>query len=149
MSRNRVTPDQRRERRNAKHLAAVEVVRGIRRLLLHTVDHPTAVNNYRVIYDGEEVGSIGIQTGLGSQTLWAWGIDCALPRQDFQTDGRGRDREDCMRQFKDAWHKFSRKPERLEEFLTTKRNAKPAAGVMRVTTTPRRGRISTRPLTAS
>lgn len=93
-------------------------------LLLRKVeDNPHATNNYRVIYDDIEIGSIGIQYGAGSTRFWAWGIDTVLPRQDFPTSGKGVDLADCQRQFKAAWHKMSRNPERLETFLTMKRNA--------------------------
>lgn len=94
-------------------------------LLLRKVEgHSHATDNYRVVYEGEEIGSIGIKNGKEASQFWAWGIDVVLPQQDFPTDGMGRDREDCMTQFKAAWHKFSRNPERLEEFMTIKRASK-------------------------
>lgn len=93
------------------------------RLFLRKVEgHPHATNNYRVIYDDVEIGSIGIQNGVGSAQFWAWGIDTVLPRQDFPTSGKGTSLADCQRQFKAAWYKMSRNPERMEEFLTRKRS---------------------------
>lgn len=92
-------------------------------LFLRKVEsHPHAANNYRVLYDDIEIGSIGIQNGVESTRFWAWGIDTVLPRQDFPTRGKGADLADCQRQFKAAWHKMSRSPERLEAFLTIKRS---------------------------
>lgn len=43
-------------------------------LLLRKVVHPTAIDNYRVVYDDVEVGSIGIQMGTNAETFWAWGL---------------------------------------------------------------------------
>ena len=38
-----------------------------------------------------------------------------------ETDGVGRDRKDCMRQFRAAWDRFSADRIRLSEFLDMKR----------------------------
>ncbi len=65
--------------------------------------HPPAVDNYRVIYDDVEIGSIGIQLGLRSETFWSWGIDTVLPLDGLTMDGTGQNCEDCQRQFKDAF----------------------------------------------
>jgi hypothetical protein len=89
-------------------------------LFLRKVIHPTATDNYRVIVksDGDEieVGSIGIQFDG-----WSWGIDTVIPMRDLETEGTGRDRKDCMRQFRAAWDRFSADEGRLSEFLAMKR----------------------------
>jgi hypothetical protein len=75
-------------------------------LYLRKVIHSQAHDNYRVILkceDGEfEVGSIGIQVAAGASYFWAWGIDTVIPMRTHQTQGKGKDRRDCMRQFKAA-----------------------------------------------
>ena len=63
-----------------------------------------------------EVGSIGIQ-----HEGWVWGIDNIVPMIGAETDGVGRDRKDCMRQFRAAWDRFSADSIRLSEFLDMKR----------------------------
>ena len=89
-------------------------------LYLRKVIHPQAHNNYRVILKGEdgefEIGSIGIQHDGG----WTWGIDTVMPMRDFETQGEGRDRQDCMRQFKAAWERFAADEANLTEFLNAK-----------------------------
>lgn len=95
-------------------------------LVLRKVIHPQARDNYRVIlkdHDGIEIeiGSIGIQHGSGGSVFWAWGIDTVVPMRDVGAQGRGKDREDCMQQFRAAWERFSADPARLTEFLQTKR----------------------------
>ena len=71
-------------------------------LYLRKVIHPDAHDNYRVILkleDGEvETGSMGLQHGAA----WRWGIDTVIPIRALETQGEGKDREDCMRQFKAA-----------------------------------------------
>ena len=49
------------------------------------------------------------------------GIDSAIPMRELETEGIGKDRKDCMRQFRAAWDKFSADPARLSEFLDMKR----------------------------
>jgi hypothetical protein len=90
-------------------------------LYLRREIHPQAHgNNYRVIVkeDGDEiaVGSIGVQFDG-----WHWGIDCVIPMRELETDGSGKDRKDCMRQFRAAWDRFNADPARLTEFLEMKR----------------------------
>ena len=65
-----------------------------------------------------EVGSIGLQH---EGWVWVWGIDSAIPMRELETEGIGKDRKDCMRQFRAAWDKFSADPARLSEFLDMKR----------------------------
>ena len=69
---------------------------------LRKVIHPQAPDNYRVILkceDGDfEIGSIGIHHGA----VWAWGIDTVIPMRALETQGEGKDRSDCVRQFKAA-----------------------------------------------
>lgn len=90
-------------------------------LVLRKVVHETAIDNYRVVHDDVEVGAIGVQMGTNAETFWAWGIDTVLPPDGLTLHGKGENREDCMVQFKAAWHKFSRNPERLKEFMHIKR----------------------------
>ena len=46
-----------------------------------------------------EIGSIGIQHG----EAWAWGIDTVIPMRVLETQGKGKNRRDCMQQFRAAW----------------------------------------------
>jgi hypothetical protein len=50
----------------------------------------------------------------------AWGIDCVIPMRGEETEGSGKDRRDCMPQFRAAWDRFSADPARLTEFLQMK-----------------------------
>lgn len=97
-------------------------------LYLRKVQHPQALNNYRVILkdeDGEvEIGSIGVQSFAGADQSWTWGIDTVLPMRASETSGRGTDRKDCMRKFKLAWERFAADPANLAEFLAAKRRAR-------------------------
>ena len=81
-------------------------------LSLCKVNHPQAHDNYRVVLraDGDEIemGSIGIQF-----EAWVWGIDTAVPMRDVEAEGTGKDRRDCMRQFRAAWVRFSADQARL------------------------------------
>jgi hypothetical protein len=85
-------------------------------LFLRKVIHPQAHNNYRVILKDEDVeielGSIGVQFDG-----WHWGIDSIVPMREEDGEGSGKDRADCMRQFRAAWDRFSADPARLTEFL--------------------------------
>jgi hypothetical protein len=89
-------------------------------LFLRRVRHPQTLDNYRVMLkdngDDIEIGSIGVQFNC-----WAWAIDYAIPMQEVEAEGIGKDRADCMRQFRAAWDKFSADPARLTEFLNEKR----------------------------
>jgi hypothetical protein len=93
-------------------------------LFLRKVIHPQARDNYRVILKDDgveiEVGSIGVQF-YG----WHWGIDNIIPMLGAETDGVGRDRKDCMRQFRAAWDRFSADHIRLSEFIEMKRKRLP------------------------
>jgi hypothetical protein len=74
---------------------------------LRKVIHPQAHENYRVILKLDaselEIGSIGMQHGAA----WAWGIVTVIPMRVMRTQGEGKDRRDCMRQFRDAWDRFA------------------------------------------
>ena len=89
-------------------------------LYLRKVIHPQAQENYRVILklNGSEfeIGSIGIQ-----HNGWSWGIDTPIPIRALETQGEGKDRGDCMRQFKAAWDRFAADEANLTEFLNAKR----------------------------
>ena len=90
-------------------------------LYLRKVIHPQAHDNYRVILkldEGEfEIGSMGIQHG----GVWAWGIDTVIPMRAYEAQGEGRDRRDCMRQFKAAWERFAADEANLVAFMNVKR----------------------------
>ena len=90
-------------------------------LYLREVIHPQAHESYRVILKLEEsdfeIGSIGIQHDGG----WSWGIDTVIPMRAWETQGEGRDRMDCARQFKAAWERFATDEANLTEFLNAKR----------------------------
>lgn len=96
-------------------------------LYLRKVDHPQAVDNYRVILKAEEteveIGSIGPQRTAEVDLIWHWGIDTVIPMRAMETSGTGKDRKDCMRQFKAAWERFSADEASLAEFLEAKRRA--------------------------
>jgi hypothetical protein len=85
---------------------------------LRKVIHPQAHDNYRVILKREgdevEIGSIGIQHGAA----WRWGIDTLIPMRVLETQGKGKDRRDCMRQFRAALGVVCRRrgqPDRVPE----------------------------------
>lgn len=83
--------------------------------------HPQAGDAYRVIYYGIEVGSISKRIGAHHRVFWIWGIDTVMPKPSFATSGEGYDREDCMKQFRAVWEVFVSDRERLEQFITMKR----------------------------
>ena len=93
-------------------------------------DHrPSAgADNYRVILkqDGEEIGlgSIGVQNLTGARAGWRWGIDTVVPMRELESEGEGRDKADCMRQFKAAWQRFASDRARLTEFMAMKRSVR-------------------------
>jgi hypothetical protein len=97
-------------------------------LYLRKVRHPAATDNYRVVLklDGDqiEIGSIGVQHGTASATVWKWGIDTVIPMRSADTEGRGADRGDCMRQFKAAWTRFATDEANLTDFLAEKRRGR-------------------------
>ena len=74
---------------------------------LRKVIRPQVHDNYRVILKREgdevEIGPIGIQHGAA----WRWGIDTVIPMRVLETQGKGKDRRDCMRQFRAAWDRFA------------------------------------------
>jgi hypothetical protein len=86
-------------------------------LYLRKIIHPQAHDNYRVILkldEGDfEIGSIGIQHGAA----WRWGIDTVIPMRVLETQGKGKDRRDCMRQFRAAWDRFAADEANLTELL--------------------------------
>jgi hypothetical protein len=88
-------------------------------LTLRRVHYPMATDNYRVVYDGVEVGSIGVQQGIGATESWRWGIDTILPKAP---SGKAKDRDDAMAQFRAAWDEFSADADRLAYFMGMKRD---------------------------
>jgi hypothetical protein len=64
-------------------------------LILRKVDHPHAANAFRVIWDGLEVGSIGLQVGASGRTFWRWSIhDNGAPCREISTIGDTLSRDD-------------------------------------------------------
>jgi hypothetical protein len=95
-------------------------------LYLRKVEHGQhAPDIYRVILksDGDEteIGSISVQHEAGAPSYWKWAIDTVIPMRTHQTQGRGADRADCMRQFKRAWEQFAADPVNLTMFMAEKR----------------------------
>ena len=94
-------------------------------LYLRKVVHTRAPDNYRVIIkldEGEfEIGSIGVQRAAGASYFWDWAIDTVIPMRTHETQGRGKDRRDCMRQFRAAWERFASDEANLVDFLNMKR----------------------------
>lgn len=97
-------------------------------LYLRKVDHPQARDNFRVILKIDEteyeIGSIGPARTAEVDLVWQWGIDTVIPMRAINTEGSGKDRRDCMRQFKAAWERFASDPAVLTEFLEAKRRAR-------------------------
>jgi hypothetical protein len=93
-------------------------------ILRKVTGHLQATDAYRVVYDGMEVGSIGLQTDAHQREYWAWGIDTVLPRQSFATQGEARDQDEAMRLFRATWEVFASDPERLADFIEMKRISK-------------------------
>jgi hypothetical protein len=97
-------------------------------LYLRKTSHPQASDNYRVVLKIDEtefeIGSIGTQGSIGATTVWIWGLDTVIPMRETESEGRGTDRRDCMRQFKAAWERFSEDLARLTEFMDAKRRAR-------------------------
>lgn len=95
-------------------------------LYLRKVDHPQARDNYRVIlkteHDGEiQLGSIGMtHFHVEHEDRWHWGIDTVIPMRSHEQEGEGKDRDDCMRQFKAAWEKFAADRSNFDEFVAMK-----------------------------
>jgi hypothetical protein len=84
---------------------------------------------YRVILKDEdgnevEIGSISVQHSASAEYTWKWAIDTVIPMRTHQTQGRGTDRADCMRQFKEAWARFADDDANLTMFLAEKRRAR-------------------------
>ena len=61
------------------------------------------------------------RSGIQDGAAWAWGIDTVIPMRALETQGEGRDRRDCMKQFKAAWERFADEEANLIEFLNAKR----------------------------
>src|SRR5215831_14927497 len=48
-------------------------------------------------------------------------IDTVIPMRVLETQGKGKDRRDCMRRFRAAWDRFAADEANLIEFLNAKR----------------------------
>ena len=58
---------------------------------------------------------------LGLRISGPGAIDTVIPMRTHQTRGKGKDRWDCMNQFKAAWERFAGDEANLVEFLNMKR----------------------------
>jgi hypothetical protein len=92
------------------------------------VIHPQARDNYRVILKDDglevEVGSIGISARERRYRILGMGHRHRYPDAHAPDQGRGTDRADCMRWFKEAWERFAGDPANLTEFVAAKRRAR-------------------------
>jgi hypothetical protein len=50
----------------------------------------------------------------------------SIPMRAYEVQGEGRDRRDCMKQFKAAWERFAADEANLTEFLNAKRTRRMA-----------------------
>jgi hypothetical protein len=89
-------------------------------LILRRVIHPMARDNYRVIWNGFEVGSIGLQVGAGGRTFWHWGIDTVTPRLPFATHGDTLSKDEAMAAFRAAWNEYAADPDRMRHKVEVK-----------------------------
>jgi hypothetical protein len=93
--------------------------------LRKVIHNQAAPDGYRVVLKNEygetEIGSIGLQHCAGAQYFWKWAIDTVIPMRTHQTQGRGADRADCVRQFKEAWARFCLDEANLTMFMAEKR----------------------------
>ena len=64
---------------------------------------------------------MAFNTGLALSQAGLGAIDTVVPMRGEETEGSGKDRKDCMQQFRAAWDRFSSDPGRLTEFLKMKR----------------------------
>ncbi len=94
-------------------------------LYLRKVTHPEARKNYRVLLkdDGDEIelGSIGIRDTTDIYSAWHWGIDTVIPMRSIESEGNGKDRDDCMARFREAWQRFAADEANLMAFLDAKK----------------------------
>lgn len=84
-------------------------------LSLRHLQIPHAPDAHHVMFDGLPVGSIATQISTEARDVWRWSI------YETEFKGEGTDLEDCMVQFKAAWVKFARNPDRLAEFMAERR----------------------------
>jgi hypothetical protein len=73
-------------------------------LIHRRIDQAQAKDAYRVIWNGIEVGSIGLQQGSNQRTFWHWAIDTLVPPPDFAIRGDTISRDDAMVRFRKAWN---------------------------------------------
>jgi hypothetical protein len=92
-------------------------------LRLRPVDHPHAKDAYWVIWQGHQVGSIGLQQGAHQQTFWRWSLyDFGAPVRDFATDGDTISRDDAMAGFRQACDRFAADADRMQHMIEYKRD---------------------------
>jgi hypothetical protein len=75
----------------------------------------------RTTASGSRSGRSGFSKGPALPMVRPWGIDTVILMRVADTQGTGKDRKDCMKQFRAAWDRFSSDPARLAEFLQAKR----------------------------
>ncbi len=92
--------------------------------LRRVTGHPQAQNACRVIYDGLEVGSIGLQVGNELREFWSWGIDSIVSMPTFPTDGEALSRDEAMTLFRAAWIEFASNLDRLAQFMEAKQTSR-------------------------
>jgi hypothetical protein len=74
-----------------------------------------------VIWNGLEVGSIGLQVGAGGHTFWRWSIDDnGAPCREITTMGDTIGRDDAMAAFRAAWNEYAADPDRLRHMIEVK-----------------------------
>jgi hypothetical protein len=88
-------------------------------LTMRRVAHPMTTDNYRVIWDGIEVGSIGVQQGAAQRVFWSWGLD-TIVKVPFETHGEASGRKEAMAAFRAVWEMFAADADRLAAFVEAK-----------------------------
>ena len=91
--------------------------------MLHQIPQYDRDNHRAVLKDyipEVEIGWIGIHQASAGSEHWTLGIT-VIPMREAEGHGHGKDRKDCMKQFRAAWEKFSADPARPTEFLQAKR----------------------------
>jgi len=70
----------------------------------------------------EEYNELSVEVSIHAPgAAWRWGMDTVIPMRTRETQGEGKDRRDCMRQFRAAWDRFAADEANLVEFLNAKR----------------------------
>jgi len=72
-------------------------------------------------YFEERAASLAHMRSGADGAAWRWGIDTVIPMRVLETQGKGKNRRDCMKQFKAAWERFAADEANVVEFLNAKR----------------------------